>query len=436
MQETFDKELSRLLPASDEIPSVLLAVSGGIDSMCMAYLYLHTSVKIKFSVAHVNFSLRGEESDGDEALVGEWCNDNGIEFFSNKFDTHQYADYNSISTQMAARELRYSWFFMLMEKHSIDYLSVAHNLNDSVETLFLNVLRGTGLRGLSGIRETNGMIIRPLLSFTRAQIASFVEEKNIQYREDRTNSESHYMRNKVRNQVFPYFAAINPSFLATVNTEMRRFGEVEDIMEEQYKLRENILYKVENGVLLIDIEALKKEKFRGYWLYRILCDYGFNDTQISQIDQALNSQSGKTFNSEEYILVRDREYLKVYPAADEEAVPEVKISVFAKPANFNPKRASADGTLYVDGKKVTFPLKCRKWKPADKFRPLGMTGYKKLSDFFTDLKLDIKQKQQQIVVTTIDKKGEEQIVCVVGKRIDDRYKITAVTKQIISISLK
>lgn len=436
MQELFDKELLRLTGDSEAPLNILIGVSGGIDSMCMAHLFLNSKVNVKFSVAHVNFSLRGEESDGDEQLVQEWCAKHGIQFYSNKFDTLQYAEYNSISTQMAARELRYSWFFMLMEKHSINYLAVAHNLNDSVETFFLNILRGTGLRGLSGIRESNGVIIRPLLPFTRAQIVQFVADNDIHFREDRTNNETHYLRNKVRNLVFPYFSSINPSFLNTINTEIHRFGEVEDIMEEQFKMREGALYKVEGGVLYVDIEALKKEKFRSYWLYRILCDYGFNDTQVSQIDIALNSQSGKIFHSDEYILVRDREYLKVYPATEEEKLPEVKIVVFPRPSNFNPKEASKDGILYIDGKNVTFPLKWRKWNPADRFKPLGMKGFKKLSDFFTDLKLDVKQKQQQIVVTTLDKQGVEQIVCVLGKRIDDRYKVTAVTKQIIAISIK
>ncbi|MDD2595338.1 MAG: tRNA lysidine(34) synthetase TilS [Bacteroidales bacterium] len=433
MQEAFDKELNRLIPASDVPARVLLAVSGGIDSMCMANLFLNSCFNLKFAVAHVNFSLRGTESDGDEALVKEWCEQHEVEFFSNKFDTHKFAEDNSISTQMAARDLRYAWFYMLMDKYAIEYLAIAHNLNDSVETLFLNLLRGTGLNGMSGIKDVNGKIIRPLLQFTRAQITQFVEEHDIKYREDATNRESHYMRNRIRNDVFPHFAKINPSFLATIQTEMNRFAEVGEIMEEQYKLREGVLYKVENEILYISIDSLKKEKFRGYWLYRILNSYGFNDTQIAQIDLSLDGQSGKSFTSSTHILIRDREYLKVYSNKQEIKSIKVIFKKFPKPDGFDPASAPA-GTLHIDAKGIRLPLNYRGWQSADRFRPFGMKGYKKLSDFFIDLKLDLEEKKQQIVVTTVDRNGKEQIVCVVGKRIDDRYKITAATKYVISIS--
>ncbi|MFA6894451.1 MAG: tRNA lysidine(34) synthetase TilS [Bacteroidales bacterium] len=432
MQAAFDNELDRLTPFKGEDVNVLLAVSGGIDSMCMANLFLNSKLGCKFSIAHVNFSLRGEKSDGDENMVKEWAKEHGIRFFSNKVDTLKYADEYSISTQMAARDIRYGWFRELISEYSFNYLAIAHNLNDSVETLFLYLLRGTGMKGLSGIRETNGNIIRPLLSFTRAQIAAYVAENNVPFREDETNKESHYMRNRLRNEVFPQFEKINPSFLITIQKEMFRFGDVEQIMNDLYKEHQGYLYNVEDDVMLINIENLKKEKYRGYWLYRILQGYGYNETQISQIDSSLNGQSGKTFLSSTHILIRDREYLKVYQNREEVFDGRVRIKVFPKPEEFNPK--ATEDTLFIDGKKVKFPLKCRNWQNADKFKPYGMKGFKKLSDFFVDLKLDVEEKKKQIVVTTIDKKGNEQIVCVVGKRIDDRYKVIAATKQIVSIS--
>jgi tRNA(Ile)-lysidine synthase len=432
VQEHFDIELRSLTTGVDN-PSILVGVSGGMDSMCMADLFLNTTVPCTYSIAHVNFSLRGAESDQDEEMVREWSEKHGIPFYTTKVNALEFAREQSVSTQMAARDLRYGWFFSLMEEYSMDFLAISHNLNDSVETLMINLLRGTGLRGLSGIRRSNGPIIRPLLSVTRNDISDYVASHNVPFREDSTNKESHYHRNRIRNEVFPHFEIINPSFLQTISTSMARFSEISDLLEELYNSRKGTLYRVEDGVLQIDIKALKTEKSINWWLFIILDDYGFNDAQISQIAEALKGQSGKTFFSPTHILIKDRQYLKVYPGDQDYDDLKVSIKVFTKPAGFDPKNAP-EGTLYVDGRRLKFPLKCRRWKPADRFRPFGMKGFKKLSDFFIDLKLDVEEKKRQIVVTTLDKKGEEQIVCIVGKRIDDRWKVTAATKQIVSIT--
>jgi tRNA(Ile)-lysidine synthase len=432
VQEHFDIEL-RSLTAGVDNPSILVGVSGGMDSMCMANLFLNTTIPCTYSIAHVNFSLRGAESDQDQELVHGWCEQHGIPFYTTKVNALEFAHEQSISTQMAARDLRYGWFFSLMEEHSMDFLAISHNLNDSVETLMINLLRGTGLRGLSGIRRSNGPIIRPLLSVTRHDISDYVASHNVPFREDSTNKESHYHRNRIRNEVFPQFEIINPSFLQTISTSMTRFSEISDLLEELYNSRKGTLYRVEDGVLQIDIKALKTEKSINWWLFTILDGYGFNDAQISQITEALKGQSGKTFFSPTHILIKDRQYLKVYPGDQDYDDLKVSIKGFTKPAGFDPKNAP-EGTLYVDGRRLKFPLKCRRWKPADRFRPFGMKGFKKLSDFFIDLKLDVEEKKRQIVVTTLDKKGEEQIVCIVGKRIDDRWKVTAATKQIVSIT--
>lgn len=432
MQEHFDIEL-RSLVAGVEHPSILVGVSGGMDSMCMANLFLNTTVPCTYRIAHVNFSLRGSESDQDEAMVREWCRKHGIPFYTTKVNALEFAQEQSISTQMAARDLRYGWFFSLMEEHSMDFLAISHNLNDSVETLMINLLRGTGLRGLAGIRRSNGPIIRPLLSVTRNDISKYVASHNVPFREDHTNRESHYHRNRIRNEVFPHFEIINPSFLQTISTSMARFSEISDLLEDLYNSRKGTLYRMADGVLHIDIKALKAEKSLNWWLFKILDGYGFNDAQIVQIAEALKGQSGKTFFSPSHLLIRDRQYLKVYPGNQNYDDFKVSIKVFTKPLGFNPKKAP-EGTLYVDGRRLKFPLKCRRWKSADRFRPFGMKGFKKLSDFFIDLKLDVEEKKRQIVVTTLDKKGEEQIVCIVGKRIDDRWKVTAATKQIVSIT--
>lgn len=435
MQNEFDAALERLSPTEVQQCRYLVAVSGGIDSMCMADLFLHSSLKPSFAVAHVNFSLRGECSDGDQQHVSDWCQANGIEFHTITVDTHSYASRNSVSTQMAARDLRYNWFRSLMEEKGFNCLAIAHNLNDSVETFFLNLLRGTGIRGLSGIREVNGAIIRPLMCFTRAQIEEYMTEAGLAHREDATNSESHYSRNRIRNEVFPNFRIINPSFLATISSEMKRFSQIEDILDELYSSRKGTLYTDSpDGTRLIDIDALKAQGHTGYWLFRILDGYGFNDAQLCQIEMSLDAQSGKSFLSQTHKLVRDREYLKIYRIGDMDSLPRLKVRKVAKDQAFNPKELPS-GTLCVDAAKVSSRLSVRYPKAGDRFRPFGMKGFKLLSDYFTDLKLDVEQKKRQVVVTCLDKEGAEQIVAIAGRRIDDRFKVTSRTRTVILFSL-
>lgn len=434
MQEQFDATFNRLTCGQGSQCKVLLAVSGGIDSMTMAHLFLHSSLHPSFSVAHVNFSLRGECSDRDEQHVRQWCQDNGVEFFTQKFDTHAYSRENSLSTQMAARELRYNWFSQIMDSHGFDTLAVAHNLNDSVETFFLNILRGTGLRGLSGIKELNGRIIRPLMAFTRAQIEEFALANGVTHQEDATNSESHYSRNRIRNEVFPQLKTINPSFLSTISTEMRRFAQVDDIMEDLFRSKEGSLYVKRDGILYVDINALRGERHRDYWLYRIVDSYGFNDAQVTQISQSINSQAGKNFKSDTHILVRDREFLKIYPIIEEVSAPAIKVRKFARTQSFDP-RNPGEGWLCVDASKIQSNLYTRYPKAGDRFKPFGLKGFKLLSDFFTDLKLDIEQKKREVVICMVDKNGAEQIVAIAGRRIDDRYKVTDKTRTILQFSL-
>ena len=230
----FDSALSSLSGGGADGHRYLLGVSGGIDSMCMARLFLDSSLHPDFAIAHVNFSLRGEESDGDMDSVVEWGRANGIQVFTRTFDTHAYSAENSISTQMAARELRYGFFSELMESEGFDLLAIAHNLDDSIETIFLNIARGTGLKGLSGIPVRNGRIIRPLMGISRARIREYVESNGVSYRDDRTNFESHYARNRVRNIIFPEFRKINPSFLNTVRRDAEYFREASDIIDGVY----------------------------------------------------------------------------------------------------------------------------------------------------------------------------------------------------------
>ena len=388
-EQIFDRELLSLSGGSVGEHRYLLGVSGGIDSMCMASLFLHSELHPVFAVAHVNFSLRGEESDGDMDSVVEWGRANGIQVFTRTFDTHAYSAENSISTQMAARELRYGFFSELMDSEGFDLLAIAHNLDDSIETIFLNIARGTGLKGLSGIPVRNGRIIRPLMGVSRARIREYVESNGVSYRDDRTNFESHYARNRVRNIIFPEFRKINPSFLNTVRRDAEYFREASDIID--------------------GIQALLQEGHCGYWLNMMLREYGFNSGQVSDMERCMTSgQSGRVFRSGTHELVFGADRMRVYPLTQEEETefsidrPGVynfkgmrfRLDFFPRPAAFNP--VSDGSVLYFAADRLRMPLTCRGWRPADRFRPFGMQrGSKKLSDFFTDLKLDRMQKLSQ-----------------------------------------
>ncbi len=441
----FNSALAGLSDGRVEGRRYLLGVSGGIDSMCMAELFLRSELHPQFAVAHVNFSLRGEESDGDMASVEEWGHIHGVRVFTRTFDTKAYASENSVSTQMAARELRYGFFKELMDSEGFDFLSIAHNLDDSIETIFLNIARGTGLRGLAGIPVRNGRIIRPLLGVSRAQIRAYVAEEGVSYRDDHTNFESHYARNRVRNIIFPEFRKINPSFLNTVRRDSEYFREASQIIDGVYEGVRSRTCTQDGGVLLIDTRALLTEGHCGYWLNRMLREYGFNSGQVADIVRCMDSgQNGRVFRSGSHELLYGTERMKVYPLMREEEGElcidrpgiydfkglRFRIDFFPKPAAFSP--VSDGSVLYFAADGLNMPLLCRGWRPADRFRPFGMRrGSKKLSDFFTDLKLDRIQKQAQPVLLDAD----GSIVCLPGLRIDDRFKIKTPTTVVAGVSI-
>lgn len=444
LQSEFDSALTSLVSGNIQEKKFLLAVSGGIDSMSMATLFLNSPLKLSFGIANVNFTLRGEDSYLDQDLVRKWAEVHEVDFHTIEFETAKYAKQNSISTQMAARELRYDWFFQLISDYEYDYLSIAHNLDDSVETLFLNLLRGTGVKGLSGIKKVNGKIIRPMLSISRKRIVEFVAQHDVPYRDDCTNFESHYSRNRIRNIVFPEFKKINPSFLNTVHRNTTYFSQAGDVLEDLYREKEGKLYKVEGDTTSIDINELQKERRIDYWLFRILSEKGFNTAQVANVKSLLSAQTGKIFKSPTHELLLDRGYLRIYPV-EENSETEIiisepgiytfrgtsfKIDVFVRSDDFKP--IPADGQLFFDAQIVKFPIFCRGWIPADKFRPFGMkAGFKKLSDFFIDLKMSKRDKERQPVLT-----DGENIICLPGLRIDDRYKITASTKIIAEVVIE
>lgn len=328
IQKSFDRTIVGLVPEKE---TALLAVSGGIDSICLASLFLNSSAGRRFAVAHCNFHLRGEDSDSDEALVAAWCGRNGVRYHKADFDTEQYASSHNVSIEMAARELRYDWFASLCRDNGYYGVAVAHNANDNAETLILNLLRGTGLRGITGMQvetvvpvtrdELSGVrLLRPMLSFSREQIEEYVAANALEYHDDRTNAETVYKRNRIRHLVFPVFESLNPSFLTTFAREMNAFSEVQEIADDYFiSVRESVCEPAGKDELLrVNAVRLCGLKHYKYVLYRLLEAYGFRDRLLEPVVRLLESGktfSGKVFEAPGYELITAGECLIVRKAA-------------------------------------------------------------------------------------------------------------------------
>lgn len=354
IQKSFDRTIVGLVPEKE---TALLAVSGGIDSICLASLFLNSSAGRRFAVAHCNFHLRGEDSDSDEALVAAWCGRNGVRYHKADFDTEQYASSHSISIEMAARELRYDWFASLCRDNGYYGVAVAHNANDNAETLILNLLRGTGLRGITGMQvetvvpvtrvELSGVrLLRPMLSFSRKQIEEYVAANSLEYHDDRTNAETVYKRNRIRHLVFPVFESLNPSFLTTFAREMNAFSEVQEIADDYFlSVRESVCEPAGKDELLrVNAVRLCHLKHYKYVLYRLLEAYGFRDRLLEPVVRLLESGktfSGKVFEAPGYELITAGECLIVRKTA--RVVPESP--VISELADVHGDRANLQGDL-------------------------------------------------------------------------------------------
>lgn len=328
IQKSFDRTIVGLVPEKE---TALLAVSGGIDSICLASLFLNSAAGRRFAVAHCNFHLRGEDSDSDEALVAVWCGRNGVRYHKADFDTEQYASSHNVSIEMAARELRYDWFASLCRENGYYGVAVAHNANDNAETLILNLLRGTGLRGITGMQtesvvpvtndELSGVrLLRPMLSFSREQIEEYVAANSLEYHDDRTNAETVYKRNRIRHLVFPVFESLNPSFLTTFAREMNAFSEVQEIADDYFiSVRESVCEPAgKDDLLRVNAVRLCHLKHYKYVLYRLLEAYGFRDRLLEPVVRLLESGktfSGKVFEAPGYELITAGECLIVRKAA-------------------------------------------------------------------------------------------------------------------------
>ncbi len=414
---------------------ILLAVSGGKDSMAM--LHLFQSNKLKFSVAHCNFQLRNNASDLDEQFVKDFTANNNITFYSKAFETKEYARQKSISIQMAARKLRYDWLKEIREEKGYEYIATAHHKNDVAETMLINLTKGTGLSGLHGIKNKNRNVIRPMLCFTAAEIDNYVQENNISFREDLSNSDTKYIRNSIRHKIIPELEKINSSIIKTLNTEAKQFLGDEKIISDKVIEEKKRLFLKDRGIIKIKIEELKKLNPLNSYLYYFIREYGFNISDVDNIIDGLSTQSGKIYSSLDHIIVKDREFLILKKIEENFTQKKEIVSIEdfpfrAQVVEITPGFNINDSSdyAYLDMDKIKWPLILRAWNNGDTFQPLGMKGNKKVSDFLIDAKVSLIDKINEKI---LESNGE--ILWLVGRRISDRFKVTDTTKKALVLSL-
>ena len=407
---------------------VLVAVSGGRDSMVLAEKVRREGGP--FAVAHCNFRLRGAESDADEALVREWAERHGVTCHVRAFDTEAVATAEGISIEMAARKLRYRWFGELCRKHGYEAVLTAHHAGDNAETFFLNLLRGTGIKGLTGMKansflpdpEFSGIPLRrPLLGLTRAEIDSFATQWKVPYRDDRTNAENTVKRNKLRNQVFPVLREINPSFEKTLAEDMERLSMVSAIADDYYRENASLLWDGKR----IDTALLRTFSHWEYLLYRILEEDGLSGPLIAQATDIVRSGvSGKRAGP--FVSAAGRLVWE-----ESAGVPEITVTEEAWEPGRSPVMPA--GVLAVDADKVHGELVADRWVAGDWIRPLGMRGRRKLQDWFKDRHFSLVDKRQAVIVRDSGLTDAHHVVAIAGHVIDDTYRITADTRRIYRI---
>lgn len=429
--ENFQNQLSELPLTSTS--SLLVAVSGGVDSMVLCDLLLKTNRK--FAVAHANFQLRSTDSEQDELFVKKYCERNQLKFFSKKFNVKEYKQSGNFSTQMAARDLRYEWFQKLCKDNLFDFLLTAHNLDDSFETFMLNLSRGTGLEGLTGIKKRNGQTLRPLLSYSKTEILQYASKNEVNWREDSSNSSLDYTRNKIRHKITPVLEEIHPTLL-------KNFQKTQNYIQSDASLLKHFVQKIKTDLFIqkdeqtfISIDQLKALPVHNSIFYYLFSPYGFQHP--FEIEKLLNSRENGEIRSHSHRLLKNRDQLVLTEIVDEPKLNEIQLSkenfiekqLYLKLLQTEQRDFSATESL--DSEQIQFPLRLRKAKPGDEFVPLGMKGTKKISKFFKDEKYSKWDKKNAWLL--VDK--EDQILYIVGKRIDERFKITEHTHKFLNIYL-
>lgn len=419
---------------------ILLAVSGGKDSVLM--LHLFKAIGVDIGVAHCNFNLRADEAQRDEHFVALLASNLGLPFYVTHFETKKYALQHKISTQMAARELRYNWFEEIRSTQGYDYIALAQHQNDAVETVLINLVRGTGISGLHGILPKRNKLIRPLMFLNRQHVEEIVEENNIGFVEDSSNLSTHYTRNKLRLQVVPHLQEINPYLEKTFAENMARFAEIETFLNlEVQRLQTRILNERTDGIY-IDLNEIAQLNPQKLLLYELLKPFGFSENVVQEILDSLKALSGTHFFSASHQAIINRNDLVIVEKdvaviANQFIHPETTSIVFANDeitmAFSTTVKFDTDVNMaFVNADKLIYPLVLRKWQNGDKLIPLGMRNPKKVSDYFIDEKVPLHLKN----TTPILVNGNGEIVWIVGMRQDNRYKLTPATKKVAIFELK
>ncbi len=418
---------------------ILVGVSGGIDSVVLSHLL--KSMGYEIGIAHVNFRLRAQDSELDEQFVCNWAKQLNVPYFVEYFDTQKYAHDNGLSIQVAARNLRYNWFEKTKIANNFHFVAIAHHLDDQIETFFINLIRGTGLDGINGIQIQRNEIVRPLLEIDRTEIEQYAKSFQLPHRDDASNESDKYLRNKIRHHIIPELKNISAGFNQTMLSNFEHFNESKTILNQQIKwLRQKTMIPLSEGYK-IDFERIKSLNPLDAYLYEILKPYNFDKEIINQMITNMNGESGKQFFSSTHVAYKDRESWFIQSKEirstetcffDEnqtliESPIQLNISKIKLPLDIDPSKNFA----FIDFDKLKFPLLLRPWQAGDFFMPLGMNRMKKLSDFLIDNKIPLHQKKQVYVVVS-----DSDIVWVVGMRLDDRFKITDSTSEILCIEFK
>jgi tRNA(Ile)-lysidine synthase len=437
MVRKFQKSLNLLLFQEDRL---LLAVSGGMDSIMLCHL-CH-EIGLNFGIAHCNFQLRGEESNGDEALVAALAKEMDVPYFVTRFDTNAIHKKQKGSTQMLARDLRYEWLEGIRAENNYQYIATAHHLNDSLETSIYNLAKGTGVRGLKGISSKNNNIVRPLFQFTRNELETLVKEWSITYREDSSNASDKYARNKIRHHVIPILKEINPSVEKTFLQTSENLKETELLLDFLIGQIEDDIISKRDNYIYINKNKLNKYPSQKTILFEILKEYHFNNDQIDNLLEMMNGLSGKQLLSNTHKLINDRNDIIISSIHNENEINEININMedkFFKLENgvkwdfskhffkdILSMRHDHDQIHLFDYDKLRFPLKLRKRRTGDYFYPLGMKGKKKLKKYFIDNKYDNFKKENTWIL-----ESDGNICAILGDRIDDRFKMENTTKSVL-----